>query len=111
MKLKDLEGKSREEQSQLIEKHPRALLLYMLEEPEKMQGKILVFRGNYGGFATNGLCVRTIEYLEEEDKWKIVNMDLSKMDEAVALDCHFTAYQLRNIFDGFCISDAFVMDK
>ena len=115
MKLEDLAGKSREEQSQLIEKQPEALLLDMLEEPEKMQGKILVFRGNYDGYATDGLCVRTFEYGESEgrwkDRWKVSDIDLSDMFTTL-FDHGFSEHELKNQFKGFC-SDikGFLLEK
>lgn len=111
MKLKDLEGKSREEQSQLSEKQPKALLLDMLEEPEKMQGKILVFRGNYDGYDTEGLCVRTFEYGESEGRWKVSDIDLSDMF-TTSFDYGFFGHKLKNQFKGFC-SDikGFLLEK
>ena len=101
MKLKDLEGKSREEQSRLIEDQPIVFLLDMLKNPKRMQGKIVVFRGNYDEFDTDGLCVRVFEYGEKENQWKVWDIDLSDMFTSV-FDHTFTGDELKMRFEAFC---------
>lgn len=110
MKLENLEGKSREEQSQLIADQPKVATRDMIDNPDKMQGKILVFCGNYAGFETEGLCVRKFEYLEQEGRWKVSDTDLSKM-RGIEFSVHFTASELRKQFEYFCDGEVFLLEK
>lgn len=110
MKLKDLEGRSREEQSQLIATQPKVSCLEMIDNPNKMQGKILVFRGNYAGFSTKGLCIRKLEYRKETGRWRVSDIDLSDMFvEDYAYE--FSGNEMLKNFQAESNSDGFLLDK
>ena len=82
----------------------------MLENPAKMQGGLLIFRGNYEQFDTKGLCIRILEYLEKEDKWKVADLDLSDM-QGNSFDRHFDKHEMWRYFRAFCEKPGFLLEK
>lgn len=110
MRLEDLKGMSREEQSRLIGAQKKVATADVIDNPDLMNGNILVFRGNYAGFDTKGLCVRTLEYLREKDKWKISDIDL--LDGfCEEYDKCFEAYEVLKNFKGLYNSKGFLLEK
>ncbi len=110
MKLEDLAEKSREEQSQLIEKQPKVVARDMLDNPEKMQGKILVFPGNHRRYNTDGLCVRRMQYFKNEHTWVVSDIDLSDMF-CETYGYHFPLDELLQMFNSLCNGEAFLLEE
>lgn len=109
MRLYDLKGLSDAEANELILKSSKVKLNDALENPEILSGKILVFRGNYDGFATDRLCIRTFEYLPKEEKWEVA--DATVYDMWISSFCyHFKSREVRLKFERFCEAEGFVMD-
>lgn len=109
MRFYDLKGRDDEEARKLIAECPKVEVKEVLENPESLLGKILVFRGNYEGFDTNRLCARTFEYISEEDKWKV--SDVTVYDMVTSSFCkHFLKQELESKFEAFCKGKGFVMD-
>lgn len=110
MKLQDLKNRTSEEQSDLIASHEKISMREVMDNPEKFSDKILVFRGNYEGFDTDDLCVRTVKYIAKEGKWLVSDTDLSDMFTE-EYDKHFTKSDLERNFPTFCDSEGFLLDK
>lgn len=109
MRFKELEGKTDKEQNDMILECKKCSTEEALKNPELLKGKILVFRGNYDGFATNRLCARTLEYLEKEKRWKISDVILHEMFET-SFCHHFSDFELRVNFEDLCVSTGFLME-
>lgn len=109
MRFYDLEGLEDEKTNSLIEKCPKLEVKKVLENPEILLEKILVFRGNYEGFATNRLCARTFEYIQAEEKWKVSDVTVYDMFKS-SFDHHFSRVELEVNFKAFCNGQGFVMD-
>lgn len=107
MRFYDLKGLSDEEASSLIAKCPQVELQKVLESPEILSKKVLVFRGNYDGYATDRLCARTFEYIPTEDRWKISDFTIYDMF-GTSFDYHFSKNELESKIN--CNSKGFVMD-
>ncbi len=110
MKLEDLKGMSRDEQSRMIASQMKVSVYDMIDNPWLMQGKILVFRGNYARFDTKGLCIRIFEYIRESDNWRVSDVDLLDMFNE-NFDKAFSADELFKCFKVFCYSEGFLLDK
>lgn len=110
MKLKDLKDLKREEQSQMIESCKSIVLKDAINNPSITAGKIIVFCGNYAGFATKGLCVRAVEYLEQEKKWTVSDIDLSDMF-IESFYMHFDNVELQENFSDMCNSTGYLLNK
>lgn len=110
MKLEDLKGMSRDEQNRVIASQMQVSAYDMIDNPCLMHGKLLVFRGNYAGFDTKGLCVRTFEYIEKEDQWRISDIDLLDMFKEIFGEL-FTPDELFKKFKNFCHAEGFLFDK
>lgn len=109
MRFYDLKCLGDEEVNSLIEKCPKLEVKKVLENPEILSEKILVFRGNYEGFATNRLCVRTFEYIQSEEKWEVSDVTVYDMFKS-SFDHHFSKVELEVNFKAFCNGQGFVMD-
>ena len=109
MRFYDLKGLSDEVASDLIAKCPKVELKTILDNPEILSKKILVFRGNYDGFATDRLCARTFEYIPTEDSYKVADFTIYDMFGA-SFNHHFSKRELESDFEAFCNSKGFVMD-
>lgn len=110
MKLQDLKGKDREEKSELINAQPKVLAIDMLNEPQKMRGKILVFCKGCIGFDKNRICLRVFEYIEKEEEWKVCDIDLSDMFPEAFVQ-KFTKNGLLETFKRECQGEAFLFDQ
>ena len=109
MRFYDLKGLSDEVASGLIAKCPKVELKTILDNPEILPKKILVFRGNYDGFDTNRLCARTFEYIPTEDRYKVADFTIYDMFGS-GFAHHFSKRELESDFEAFCNSKGFVMD-
>lgn len=109
MRFCDLKGLRDEEASKLIANCPRVEAKEVLDNPESFSKKLLVFRGNYDGFDTNGLCARTFEYIPTEDRWKVSDIIVYKMSGA-SFEKHFSKLELESNFKAFYNAEGFVMD-
>ncbi len=109
MRFYDLKDLGDEEAKSLIGKCPKVEVKKVLENPEILSKKILVFRGNYEGFATNRLCARTFEYIPAEQKWKVSDVTVYDMF-ITSFDHHFSRKELETDFNAFCNGQGFVMD-
>ena len=109
MRLEELKNKTDEEQNEMIWSCPMHETKEILDNPELINGKVLLFRGNYDGLATSRLCARIIEYLPLEDRWKVSDMRLFDMD-STSYWHHFTREELENQFGPFCEGEGFLMD-
>lgn len=110
MTVEDLRNRTSEEQSDLIASHEKISMREVMDNPEKFSDKILVFRGNYEEFDTNGLCIRTVKYITKEGKWLVSDTDLSD-GFTEEYDKHFTNSDLEKNFPAFCASEGFLLDK
>lgn len=108
MRLQDLKGCSREEQHSRIASQPAVDTMIFLEEP--IPGKQLAFFGNYEGFFTEGLCVRTLTYVEAKGKWQVADMDLSDM-YSDGFDHLFSVQEVQEKFAEICNLNGFLLDK
>ena len=109
MRFYELKGLSDEKAKSLIAKCKKVETKKVLENPEILSKKVLVFRGNYDGFDTNRLCVRTFEYILTEERWKV--SDVSVYDMFVSsFAYHFSKMELESNFKAFCNAKGFVMD-
>lgn len=109
MRFYNLIGLSDKEANDLILQCPKLEMRKALDNPATMQGKLLVFRGNYDGFATDRLCVRTFAYIENEDRWQVADATVYDMF-ASGFDYHFSSQELESKFEEFCNASGFVMD-
>ena len=109
MRFLELEGKNDVEQNELIVNSPKCSTEKILESPELLEKKILVFRGNYDGYATNRLCARTLEYIPAEDRWKVSDIILYEMFKTEYCH-HFSKTELKNKFADLYKSTGFVME-
>lgn len=109
MRFYDLKGLSDEAARNLIAKCPKVEVREVLDNPEILSKKILVFRGNYDGFATNRLCARTFEYIPTENRWRV--SDVTVYDMFITSFVHlFSKQELESKFENFCNAKGFVMD-
>ena len=109
MRFCELKGLSDEGASCLIAKCPKVEFKKVLDNPEMLSGKVLVFRGNYDGFDTNRLCARTFEFISTEDRWKVIDFTIYDMWGA-GFCHHFSKRELEAEFNAFCNSKGFIMD-
>ena len=109
MRFYNLIGLSDKEANDLILQCPKLEMRKALDNPATMQGKLLVFRGNSDGFATDRLCVRTFAYIENEDRWQVADATVYDMF-ASGFDYHFSSQELESKFEEFCNASGFVMD-
>lgn len=109
MRFKDLENKTDKEQYEMILSCEMCETKKVLDNPQILDKRILLFIGNYDGFATKRLCARTIEYLASEDRWKVSDIVLYNMDN-LDFETHFTRWQLENEFRAFCQAGGFIID-
>lgn len=109
MRFLDLENKNDDEQNELIVKSPECKAETVLDNPKLLEKKILVFRGNYDGYATDRLCARTLEYISSEERWKVSDIILHEMFRTEFWH-HFTTWELKSKFPGLCVSTGFLMD-
>ncbi len=109
MRFHDLKGLSDEEASSLIAGCSKVEMKQVLENPEILLKKILVFRGNYDGYATDRLCVRTFEYIQKEKRWKVSDITVFDMF-TTSFYYHFSKQELETKFEAFFKSQGFVMD-
>lgn len=56
MRIEELKNKSDKEQNEMILSCPIYETREILDNPKILEGKVLLFRGNYDGLATNRLC-------------------------------------------------------
>lgn len=109
MRLYDLIGLSDEEASSLIAKSPKSEMKAILDNPEILSEKLLVFRGNYDGFDTNRLCARTFKYIPAENRWKVSDITIYDMFVS-SFAYHFSREELEAKFKAFCNATGFIMD-
>lgn len=109
MRFYDLGNLSDEVVLKTIAECPKVEMKKVLENPELLLGKVLVFRGNYDGYATNRPCARTFEYLPAEDTWIVSDFTLYDMF-GTSFAKHFTLQELEVQFKAFCDAEGFVMD-
>lgn len=109
MRFYDLKGLSDEVASKLIAKCPRVEVKEVLDNPQILAEKVLVFRGNYDGFDTNRLCARTFEYISKEGRWKVSDVTVYDMFMS-SFAYHFSKIELESQFKAFCNAKGFVMD-
>ena len=109
MRIEELKNKTDEEQYKMILSCPMYETKEILDNPKLLEGKVLLFIGNYDGLATNRLCARTIEYLSSEDRWKVSDMRLFDMDRTEFWQ-HFTRWKMENKFRPFCEAKGFIME-
>lgn len=109
MRFYDLIGLSDEVASSLIAKCPKVEVKEVLDNPEILLKKILVFRGNYDGFDTNRLCARTFEYIQTEARWRVSDVTVYDMF-ITSFAHHFLKRELESEFEDFCNANGFVMD-
>jgi len=109
MRFYDLEGLSDDVASGLIEECLKVEMQKILDNPELLFEKVLVFRGNYDGFATNRLCARTFRYMPAEDRWVVSDVTIYDMF-ITSFDYHFSKQELKLKFEPFCNAQGFVMD-
>ena len=109
MRFYDLKGLSDETASSLIAKCPKVEVKEVLDNPEILSKKILVFRGNYDGFDTNRLCARTFEYIPTEDRWKVLDVTIYDLFVS-SFEYHFSKQELESKFKAFCNAKGFLMD-
>lgn len=109
MRFYDLKNLSDEEARSLIAKCQKIKVKEVLDNPDILSKKILIFRGNYDGFATNKLCVRTFEYIPAEQRWKVSDIIVNEMFK-ISFDKHFKKEELQEQFKAFCNAEGFVMD-
>lgn len=109
MRFYDLKGLSDKEASSLIAECSKVEMKEVLENPEILSKKILVFRGNYDGYATDRLCARTFEYIQKEKRWKVSDITIFDMFTTY-FNHHFSKQELEVSFEAFCKSQGFVMD-
>lgn len=109
MRFEELKGKSDSEQNRLISECPSCSMEEALNNPKLLENKILVFRGNYDGFATNRLCARTFEYLPSHDSWLVSDIILFEM-EGTGFAYFFSSAELEDHFSDFCKSTGFIME-
>lgn len=109
MRFYELKGLSDETARSLIAECPKVEMKEVLDNPEILSKKILVFRGNYDGFATNRLCARTFEYIAEENRWRVSDVTIYDMF-ITSFDYHFSKRELESKFEDFCNAKGFVMD-
>ena len=108
MRFRDLNGLSDEVACASIEECQQVEMNEILDNPMILSEKILVFEGNYDGFDTNKLCVRTFEYISTEQRWKV--SDVSIYDFFISSYYHlFSKEELREQFSTFCNMKGFVM--
>ena len=110
MKLKDLKDLQREEQNQMIQSCESIVLKDAINNPNIVIGKVIVFFGNYAGFITEGLCVRTVEYIEQEEKWLVSDIDLSDMF-VESFWKHYDKVEFQENFFSMYISEGFLLNK
>ncbi|MCI8277301.1 MAG: hypothetical protein HFJ46_05200 [Clostridia bacterium] len=109
MRFYELINLSDEEANELIKKSPRIEMKEVLEHPEDFVGKLLVFRGNYDGFATNRRCARTFEYILSKQRWRVSDVTIYDMFSS-SFAYLFSSKELKEKFKAFCEAKAFVMD-
>lgn len=109
MRFCELRGLDNEVASSLIAKSPKVEAKKFLDNPESFSKKILVFRGNYDGFDTNRLCVRTFEYISKEKKWKVSDVIIYDLFTS-SFDYHFSKRELEEKFEAFVKAKGFAMD-
>lgn len=109
MRFEELKNKTDKEQNEMICSCPMHETKEILNNPKLLEGKVLLFRGNYDGLATNRRCARTIEYLPLEDRWKVSDMRLFDMDRTEFWH-HFTRSEMENQFRPFCEAKGFLID-
>ena len=109
MRLEELKNKTDEEQNEMIWSCPMHETKEILDNPELINGKVLLFRGNYDGLATSRLCARIIEYLPLEDRWKVSDMRLYDMDRTEFWH-HFTKSEFKSCFRPFYEAEGFIVE-
>ena len=109
MRFCELKGLSDEVASGFIAECPQFEVKEVLDNPEILSKKLLVFRGNYDGFATNRLCARTFEYISAEDRWKVSDVTIYDMF-VTNFAYHFSRQELELKFKAFCNAKGFVME-
>ena len=109
MRFYELKGLSDKEANELIIKCPQAAFKEVLDRPGDFSKKVLVFRGNYDGFATNRLCARIFRYILEEDKWEVADVTVYDMFIS-GFYYHFSTAELESEFKDFYNGKGFVMD-
>ena len=109
MRFRELENKTDKEQNEMILFCPKYETKEILDNPKLLEGKVLVFRGNYDGYATKRLCARTIEYLSSKERWKVSDVILHEMFRT-EFAYHFTREELEDKFRAFCEAKGFLMD-
>lgn len=109
MRFYDLKDLSDKEANHFILESEKIKLRDILTNPESLSGKILIFRGNYDGFATNRMCARTFKYLQDEKRWEVADVTIYDMFHAY-FDHHFLPEELESQFKPFCDASGFIMD-
>ena len=110
LRIEELKNKTDEEQSEMIRSCQRCETKEILDYPTLLEGKVLLFRGNYDGLATDRLCARIIEHLPAEDRWKVSDVRLFDLDKTEFWH-HFTRLELEEQFRPFCEGKGFIVDK
>ena len=109
MRFKELKGLSNEEASRRITACPQIQMRKVLDNPEILSNKVIVFRGNYDGFDTRNLCARTFQYISAENRWLVSDFILINMSRT-QYDHHFSKQEVEKQFRAFCNSAGFIMD-
>lgn len=65
------------EQLEALEKQSTVTFEEALENPEKLDGQVVAFLGNWAEYVTEGIVVRIIDYDPEYDEWTVYDLDLS----------------------------------
>ena len=108
MRFRELEGLSDCETKILIEKCSKVKLNEAIKNPNDFIGKVIIFLGNYDGYATNRLCARTFEYISTESRWEVSDIIIYEMFKT-SFAKHFSNFDLIMRFEEFCNAKGFAM--
>ena len=109
MRIEELTNKTDERQYRMILSCPKHKTEEIMANPKMLEGKALLFIGNYDGLATNRLCGRIVEYLPSEDRWKVSDMRLYDMDRTEFWH-HFTKSEFKSCFRPFYEAEGFIVE-
>lgn len=86
-------------------------LNFVINHPEKMDGKVLLFFGNYAGFKTRGPVIRVFKYLKDIEKWTVWDRDLDDNFEE-CFDAKFTkeAVERHSEFHLMLLKEGYLLD-